>query len=605
MVDSAHYDPKMSATLLRLASLFDRSGKIQLGLIVTASVCLALLETVAIVLILPLVDLIVGKNNLPGFINDFALRIGLDTPSKLGLTLVFVVVGIFILKDIAAIYFAWWQAGFLAKQRVATQVSMMEGFMCLPWMEYRKRSTAEMIRSVNEAVIQVYDRAVGGFIAVVSTSFTLFAIAAALVFTIPIPTITVLAYFSLGSFLYMSFVRPRSLAAGEAIMESTKNAHFYSLAALRAYKEITLRHSEAYFANKYRDAALRGVEAGRIANFYSNIPRYFLEILFISAMGILLVYMFGTGKQGEAVGAIALLIAAGFRLLPNVGALITAVNSIRVGSHSLGLVIKERTNYRGKLPKQHGDLRRLTFDKEIKLESVSFAYEDGEEMILEEVSLSIPHGSSVAFVGGSGAGKTTLVDLLLGLLQPTSGRILVDGKNISEQCREWQENISMVPQEVYMSGGTLKDNVLFDSVGMDGKKDHLLETLERANLSDLVAKLPDGIETLCGEGGARLSGGQRQRVGIARALYKEPSLLVLDEATSALDNETEKKITDTIDSLSGNVTVVVVAHRLSTVKNVDQVVYLEGGRVCGVGSFTQLKDTNEKFARLVELGNLE
>ncbi|MGQ4494609.1 ABC transporter ATP-binding protein [Dermabacteraceae bacterium P13115] len=556
-------------------------------------------------MVLPLVDLAIGKNRLPGFVNDIAAQIGLDTTAKLGVALVVVVVGIFIAKDLASIWFNWWQSGFLAKQRVATQVRMMEGFMSLSWQDYRKRSTAEMIRTMNDAVAQVYGLVVGGLIGLTTAVFTVVAIVCALFMAIPIPTLVILVYFLVGGALYMRFIRPRTLNAGNTIMETSVQGYLRALHGLGAYKEITLRHTEDYFTRNYQAVAWEGAKAGRIAGFYSMIPRYLLEILFMSAVGVLLLYMFLSGQQGDVVGALALLVAAGFRLLPNISVIITAINNIRLGSRSLDIVSREQDLTTPGLPVQHGELVRMPFSKKIVMEDVRFRYDGADEEVIKGVSLEIPFGSSLAFVGGSGAGKTTLVDILLGLLKPTSGRVLIDGQDLFADPRAWQENAAMVAQEVYMSGWSLRENIVFDEAAEKIDDEQLALTVERAQLTDLIAQLPEGMDTLCGERGGRLSGGQRQRVGIARALYRNPAFLVLDEATSALDNETEKKITDTIDSLNGGVTVVVVAHRLSTVKNVDQVVYLENGQIAGIGSFRELQKTNEKFAQLVALGKLD
>ncbi|MGQ4508740.1 ABC transporter ATP-binding protein [Dermabacteraceae bacterium P13128] len=605
MADKVESGLSLRVTLSQLNRFFSRGVKIRLALISLFSIVLGLMETAGIVLVLPLVDLTAGKNNLPRVINDAAFYLGLDTTVKLGMVLVFVVVGTFVLKDLGSIWFNWWKSRFLAVQRVETQYRMMEGYMSLPWQEYRKRSTAEMVRTVRDAVDRLYGSVVGGLISLVSAIFSVIAILFALFLAIPIPTLVIMIYFSVGAGLYMRFVRPRTTDAGEVIMDASVQSYLSALHGLGAYKEITLRHTEKYFTKNYKKAAIDVAEAGRVAEFYSSIPRFLLEILFMSAVGLLLFYMFAVGQQGSVVGSMALLVAAGFRLLPNISAIISAVNSVRLGASSLDIVSKESDVTSHKPLPQHDELQRMEYRKAISLRDVRFGYDGSDEEVIKGISLNIPYGSSIAFVGGSGAGKTTLVDIILGLLKPTSGAVLVDGKDISDNPRSWQENASMVAQDVYVSGWSVRENIIFDEPVETADQKHLEATVERAQLTDLVASLPEGLDTLCGERGTRLSGGQRQRIGIARALYRNPSLLVLDEATSALDNETEKKITDTIDSLNGGVTVVVVAHRLSTVKNVDQVVYLENGQIAGIGSFRELQKTNEKFAQLVALGKLD
>ncbi|MBV7411181.1 ABC transporter ATP-binding protein/permease [Dermabacteraceae bacterium TAE3-ERU27] len=591
--------------LLQLNDLLARGVKVRILLIAILSVIFGVMETVGIIMVLPLVDLAAGNNNLPGFANRLTSYLGVGDTRGTGVLLVCLVVGIFILKDVGTIWFNFWKARFISTERAATQVQMMQGYMSLPWQDYRGRTTAEMVRTIHDAVSRVYGSVVGGFISLIASAFTVLSILVALFAAIPLQALIIMLYFAFGATLYMRFIKPRTLKVGKEIMEASVQGYVAAFDGLAGYKEITLRHTEGYFVEKYRIAANRDAAANATAEFYTSIPKFLLEILFISAVGILLLYMFLVGDQGQAVGTMALLVAAGFRLLPNVSAIISAINNVRLGSESLDIISQENKVIKAGSILSEGFSKRLGYKHQIVLEDVHFRYNGSDCDVLNGVSLNIPYGSSVAFVGGSGAGKTTLVDIILGLLSPTSGKVLVDGYDISSDVRGWQENVAMVSQEVYVSNASVLQNIVFDKPSGCVEEKRLLTTVERAQLKDLISNLPEGMETLCGERGGRLSGGQRQRIGIARALYREPSLLVLDEATSALDNETEKKITDTIDALGGDVTVVVVAHRLSTVKNVDQVVYLENGKVSGVGSFRELQKTNEKFAQLVALGKLD
>jgi ABC-type multidrug transport system fused ATPase/permease subunit len=211
----------------------------------------------------------------------------------------------------------------------------------------------------------------------------------------------------------------------------------------------------------------------------------------------------------------------------------------------------------------------------------------------------------VALVGASGAGKSTIVDLVLGLHRPTGGRITVDGVDIAESIPTWQRTLGLVPQDVYLIDESLRSNVAFGEVADDIDEARIIEAVTRAQLDDLIASLPDGLDTFVGERGIRLSGGQRQRIGIARALYSRPQVLILDEATSALDNETERLITETIEALRGDMTIIVVAHRLSTVRNCDLVVFLSQGRVEVEGTFDEVRAGSAEFANLVALGTLD
>ncbi|MFW0110861.1 ABC transporter ATP-binding protein [Rothia sp. CCM 9416] len=588
----------------KMGNLFDKKAKRTLVIIAILSSVLAISETIAIVLVLPLINLAMGQENaIPGFLKNSLEALGIDQPSGQGLVLVIALILIFITKDLLTMWFNWRQSGFLANQRVKTSSRLMEQFMSMPWGSFRQRTTAEMIRTMNDATAQVYSLVVGGFLGLSNALITTLAILIALLIAVPLPTLAILVYFSVASFIYGRIIRSRTLAAGEQIMTASVQGYLRALHGLGAFKEITLRHTEEYFTTHYRQAAREGAYAARFASFLSSIPKYLLEILFILAVGGLLAYMFLSADGPAALGAMALLVAAGFRLLPNIALIISSTNNISLGSKSLDVVLDELyTQYRP-LPTQHEYLERLPFHHEIELKDVHFSFPGAEEETIKGVNLKIPFGTSVAFVGGSGAGKTTMVDLILGLLPATQGQVLADGVDIQSHVRSWQENVSMVAQDVYMSGWSLQQNIVFDSDTTDPVR--LKDAVRRAQLDDLVASLPKGLDSECGEGGSRLSGGQRQRVGIARALYRNPALLVLDEATSALDNLTEKKITETIDRLHGEVTVVVVAHRLSTVKNADLIVYMKDGKVSATGSFVELQKKSPEFAKLVELGSLD
>ncbi|WP_448712967.1 ATP-binding cassette domain-containing protein [Microbacterium profundi] len=236
---------------------------------------------------------------------------------------------------------------------------------------------------------------------------------------------------------------------------------------------------------------------------------------------------------------------------------------------------------------------------------MSFRFPDADELVLDNVSLTIPHHQTTAFVGSSGAGKSTLLDLTLGLLDPTSGEVLCGGRSIGEDLAAWHATLGVVPQDVYLIDHTLAENIAFGAQTDMIDYERVREVVRLAMLEELVAQLPDGLGTLVGDRGVRISGGQRQRVGLARALYRNPRVLILDEATSALDNATEYEIAQTLNGLQGTMTIVIVAHRLSTVRSVDRLHYLRKGRVAASGTFEEVRAADAEFARLVELGSLD
>ncbi len=280
-----------------------------------------------------------------------------------------------------------------------------------------------------------------------------------------------------------------------------------------------------------------------------------------------------------------------------------AVNGIRFSREPLRHLIRERRTL--DVARQEAVSRVVTDDVPsgtIEVSDLRFTYPmRPEQEVLSGIDLTIRDGESIAFVGTSGAGKSTLVDLLLGLLAPTSGEIRAGGIDIQDNLPGWQRHVAVVPQDVVLFDDSLRANIVFE---MEGDEARLQDVVKRAQLTHLVADLPEGLDSPVGERGTQLSGGQRQRIGIARALYREPRVLVLDEATSALDNETERRLGETIDGLKGSMTIVIVAHRLSTIRNCDRIVFMSAGKVAGLGTFDEVARQNKEFATLVRLGSL-
>lgn len=595
---------KMTTSARMLFELLDGGSKWRLLCAAVFSGLLALFETAAILTVLPLVELATGAPLDEGAVGVIWDLLGQPDRTSFGLLLVACVVGLFVVKDLGTVAFNWWQLTYLATQKIAMATKIFRSLMALEYDEFRKRSVSESLTIMNSAVSTVFGAVVGGFMGVISTGLSAVAVIVALFIATPVQALLALAYFGIGAALYSYVVRPRLSKAGDLILGGTIEQTLAGMQGLHGFKEIKLRHSAEYFISRYA-LGMALAERGQVfGGFFSSVTKYLLEILFILGVGGLLVYEFSTSTPEAAIGSLAIFVAAGFRLLPNIAGLVSAINGIRTGHPSLR-ILHDAVQDAGETRRTPEDTRDpVELTKSIELMGVRFRYPNSADDVLRGIDLTIPYGSSVAFVGGSGAGKTTLVDLLLGLHTPTHGAVLIDGQPLEGRMQSWQEQCAMVAQDVFITQDSVRQNILFDTTPDSADEARLNRAVEDAQLQDVIRGLPEGLDTSAGDWGNRLSGGQRQRVGIARALYRSPRLLVLDEATSALDNETERRITDTIEALHGKITVVVVAHRLSTVRNVDLVVFLKEGVVAGVGSFSELERSNTDFARLVELGKI-
>ena len=601
----------MRSLLSQLSLILPHEARRRFILATAGSVAVGLLDSAGLLLILPLVDLANGQEASSAVLRHISNALGNPSTETLTLVLAAAVVLLFVLKDLGALWFTWWLAGYVATERVRTSARILQHMLNAPYGNVASRSSSEMMRTMDSAVLQVFTMTINGLMLTVSSTISVLSVLVVLLVVAPVPTCVLVVYFGLASLAFDRFARPRAKAAGAEGNAASVRGFRAAFAALGAIKELKLRGTQQHFVDNYRDAQLKGARASRIASFISTLPKYLLEILFIVAVGIVIALgSSGETQSGGAIGMLALFVAAGFRMLPAISSLLSSVSSIRVGSDSLRIVHAEVlasgiSDIAIQVQPRPETVKPVRFNKEISLEEVVFRYQATKVDVLAGVSLKVPRGSSLALVGGSGAGKTTLVDVMVGLLRPTSGRILVDGTDIAANIPGWQRSVAYVAQEAFLLEASLAENVAFDQAPELIDRDLVLEVLTAAQLLDVVVALPDGIDSQVGERGARLSGGQRQRIGIARALYRRCEVLVLDEATAALDNETEHRVNSTIAELHGQVTLIVIAHRLSTVRHIDQIVYLDRGRVAATGSFDEVRRTNESFARLVELGSLD
>lgn len=593
----------------KLRLIFSKSARLKLVIGLIGSVIVALAETGSVLLVGPLLAILAGSPTDEGMLGTVAGFLGTSDPEALiGILLAGVVVG-FVLKDMFSIAFRWWILGFINREQARTATRILNYYLHAPYSLHLGRGTADLLRTMGTSVGQLYSLGVIAALNAITDSITIVALLVSMLIVMPLPTLMAFVYFGLAMFIFAKVIRPRAEAAGRTKMEAATHGYRAALHALGGVKEIKIRSAQPHFVNVYETVELKHAQALRMVGFLAEVPKYLLEALFILGLGGLIMFLLNTGGGIAAVTSIGLVGAAGFRLLPSLSRLMASISNLRVGAPALDEVcseLEQAERYESAETIAAAHDGTLDFTTHLEAKGLGFRYEDASTDVLNDINLRIPAGSTLALVGSSGAGKSTLVDIILGLHRPTAGTLTIDGRDLEDDLvKAWQHHVAMVPQEVFLLDTSLRENIAFDAASSDIDEDLLAEVIERAQLQDLVNSLDGGLDSSVGDRGSRLSGGQRQRVGIARALYRRPSLLVLDEATSALDNETEHKIIETINGLKGEVTVVIVAHRLSTVREADALAYMKNGRIAGYGTFEQVRASNADFARQVELGLLK
>ncbi len=352
--------------------------------------------------------------------------------------------------------------------------------------------------------------------------------------------------------------------------------------SLGGIKEIKILNREKYFVDCYREYFRKYAHGLKVSRLIGVIPKYFVEMFSMTGLlaAIIIKMLFGQkDDMADFIPQLAAFAVAAFRLLPSVGRInehttnmLYAVPSIELIYHDLQQVMNLPSE------KQKKD-EQWKFTDSIRIRKVKFHYPDSDELVIDGAEFEIKKGTSVAFIGSSGAGKSTMADIILGLLSPCYGKVEADGLNIHKNPGTWHKEIGYIPQVIYLSDDTIRNNVAFGICDEEIDEDAVITAIKKAQLFDFIEDLPDGLNTFVGDRGVRLSGGQRQRIGIARALYHDPEVLVLDEATSALDQETEAAVMESIESLQGTKTIIIIAHRLSTIRKVDFIYEVENGKL--------------------------
>ena len=550
------------------------------------------LEVFGLAILVPVVNIVAYPDTAmqnSWYLRFFSRVFGIpsDDTKTLLISFVIFIAAVYVLKAAYFFFFNWWQRKFIASFSRRLSIGLFENYLYQPYEFHVYHNTSELISRAT------YD--VGGFVGglniVLSTlSDILFTIVVFIYLMISEPLITLLIFAGLGTasvFLNWLFRKKARAYGREGAIINAKQLKAIK-EGLSGIKETKIAGREAYFVEAYNSTMKQAQNLSIKQSIIGIVPRTTVEALGMIGMliGLMVYYLVGTPPE-KILSTFTLLAISTVKLLPYITRIAAQLNAFRGASWSIHRVtedlhlIKEvpvDTSAKGRVA--------IPFNSAVAITNVVFRYKSGTNPVLQGVSASIPKGRSVAFCGRSGAGKTTTIDVLLGLLKPQAGSVTCDGLDISANLNGWHENLAYVPQDIYLVDDTIRANVAFGYGANEIRDDDVWQALDKAQLGDFIRGLPDGLNTQIGEKGVRLSGGQRQRIGIARALYRDTPILILDEATSALDFETEAEILKSVEGLKGEKTLVIITHRLGTIENCDYIYKIENNQIIMVKSPT-------------------
>ncbi len=579
----------MKKILKKMNVLLDGKQKVKMGGIVVLMIIGAVLEACSIGLVIPVITTLLDPDAVKGegYLGDIYRFLGLESTSQFTIVMLVAIIAAFALKNIFLYFQNVVQLRFVYTNQFSTSRRMMINFMERPYEYYLNADTSVIQRSITSDVNNMYGlilsslQLVSEMIMFVVLVIVLMTQDPMMIFTIALLLVAVLL-------IIKCILKPIMIKAGEDNQEYYSGLYKWIDQSVMGIKEIKIANKENYFINEYSRCGAGYVDAVQKYNIYNATPRLLIETVCIAGLVLYLIIQIASGKEVTAmITQIGVFAVAAMRLLPSANRINNYLTSISyfepffMGvSDNLQEEINDRSvNYSAQAYEARKEIRKLPVREKIELKGIVYKYPNTEVLIFDHADMEIPVGCSVGVVGTSGAGKTTIIDVLLGLLTLQEGRILADGMEVREHYEEWLKNIGYIPQTIFMIDASIRKNVAFGVPDEEIDDNKVWEALKEAQLDEFVRGLPEGLDTGIGERGIRLSGGQRQRIGIARALFEDPEVLVLDEATSALDNETEAAIMDSINRLHGRKTLIIIAHRLQTIEKCDMVYRVENGRI--------------------------
>ncbi len=558
----------------------------KLGIIVfILSTIGALLELLGVSIILPFATVMVNPDSLREniYVSSLCEFLGIETNTELIVLVTTALILVYIIKNLYLAFLAWVRIKYATKVERELSIKMMTSYINRGYGYLRTINAAVISRGCGTSVSAI-QQIISCFFRILTDCLTLALIVVFIAITDFYMAITMLFVAIIALFLIIVVFRRSVKKAGqEAFLRSSETGKAMNQ-LIYGIKEILVMNKPKFFLNNYEQSYYKQQKAQITNNLSQTYPSYLIEAICVTGLMITLCFkIVNMDNPADYVAQLAAFAVAAFRLLPSIGRIsstfsyflfqIPFANEVYDNLHEAESYIQNQRLV------DNNTYANKHFNNELIINDVSFMYPDGQEYVLDHIYLNIKRGDSIAFVGPSGAGKSTLADIILGLYTPQTGSVTMDGIDILSHPEMWSSNVGYVPQSVYLLDDTVRNNIAFGHSPEDIDDTLIWSVLEQAQMKPFISSLPNGINTMIGERGVRFSGGQAQRLAIARALYNNPSILVLDEATSALDNDTEHAIMDAINALQGQKTLIIIAHRLTTVKNCDHIYEIRDGKI--------------------------
>ncbi|NJM65397.1 MAG: ABC transporter ATP-binding protein [Acaryochloris sp. RU_4_1] len=566
------------------------------------------IETLGIGIIMPFVSLLNNPTQLSKSnqnLNFLCKFIPENTSTQLLLILICMgLILIYSFKNVFLSLIIFWQHKFIYKNQINLSNRLFKAYIYAPYTFHLQRNTADIVSNIISEVGQVFSGVLMPALTLLTELIVVTFIFLLLVYIEPFSSILALVILSTSMISFNLLIRRKTNQLG-----LIRQRHFSKIVktvnqSIGGIKETKVLGRENLFLQNFSYNLSKSSHADMFASFTRQTPSLFIETIILISVILIVLLTIVQGKSSQSVFPLLSLFAiAALRIMPSAKRISSTLPLITYYKHSVDAIYHE-IKMLEKTPIEQlieVDQQDFSFQNTIELRDISYKYPNAKIEALQNICLTIEKGTSTAFVGSSGAGKTTIVDILLGLLTPNKGKVLIDERDIQPYLMSWQHQIGYIPQKIYLSDESIRQNVAFGLPESDINNDQVWAALEAAQLDEFIKGLPDKLDTMVGELGVRLSGGQQQRIGIARALYHNPNVLVMDEATAALDNTTEQEFIKALDHLTGEKTLVIIAHRLTTIKKCDHIYLLESGQVTATGTYSELLKSSKIFREMAQV----